>query len=231
MARLSDRHDEAAARALAKRIAAAGVPVTPTLLAYHNLWRVADTQGAALTRPGTEMLNPVVQATEGDMYEYWSGAPAGPTAERDEFHLRMTKLLHEAGVTLVAGSDAGIFTNVPGLSLVEELELMVEAGLTPFEALKAATDAPAQVLRQDGLDGCARTGCAADLMLYACDPLADISCLHSPEALIRAGDWLNKADLMALRDGARVHNLERTQENVLGGLAAQGVDITALGLN
>ena len=228
---LSDRQDEAAARALAKRIAAAGMPVTPTLLAYHNLWRVADTQGAALTRPGTEMLNPVVQATEGDMYEYWSGAPAGPTAERDEFHLRMTKLLHEAGVTLVAGSDAGIFTNVPGLSLVEELELMVEAGLTPFEALKAATDAPAQVLRQDGLDGCARTGCAADLMLYACDPLADISCLHSPEALIRAGDWLNKADLMALRDGARVHNLERTQENVLGGLAAQGVDITALGLN
>ena len=228
---LSDREDAVAAQALAGQIAEAGVPVTPTLLAFHNLWRVADTQGAALTRPETDLLNPLVQATETDMYEYWSGAPAGPTAEQDAFHLRMTRWLHTAGVTLVAGSDAGIFTNVPGLSLVEELELMVAAGLTPFDALKAATDAPAQVLERKGLDGCALEGCAADLVLYACDPLADISCLHSPEALIRAGVWLNKADLTALRDSARNHNLERTQENVLGGLAAQGVNISALGLN
>ena len=98
-------------------------------------------------------------------------------------------------------------------------------------ALKAATDAPAQVLGRKGLDGCALEGCAADLVLYACDPLADISCLHSPEALIRGGGWLSKADLTALRDSARNHNLERTQENVLGGLAAQGVNISALGLN
>ena len=45
------------------------------------------------------------------------------------------------------------------------------------------------------------------------DPLSDISCLHAPEALIRAGDWLSAEDLMALRDSARHHNLERTQEN------------------
>ena len=228
---LNDREDELAARALAAQIAEAGVPVTPTLLAFHNLWRIADTKGAALTRPETDLLNPLVQATEVDMYEYWSNAPAGPAAERDRFHLRMTKWLHEAGVTLVAGSDAGIFTNVPGLSLVEELELMVAAGLTPFDAMKAATDAPARVLGREGLDGCTREGCAADLVLYTCDPLADISCLHSPEALIRAGDWLDAADLAALRDGARNHNLERTQENVIGGLAAQGVDVSALGVN
>ncbi|HAE92924.1 MAG TPA: hypothetical protein DCG65_00065, partial [Hyphomonas atlantica] len=76
-----------------------------------------------------------------------------------------------------------------------------------------------------------REGCAADLVLYACDPLSDISCLHAPEALIRAGDWLSAEDLMALRDSARHHNLERTQENVIGGLAAQGVDVSALGIN
>ncbi|KCZ64047.1 hypothetical protein L53_05995 [Hyphomonas sp. L-53-1-40] len=228
---LSDRQDEAAARALAKRIAASGVPVTPTLLAYHNLWRVAESQGAALVRPGTEMLNPVVQQTERDHQEFWASQPPGPAAQSDAFYGRVTRMLQEEGVMLVAGTDAGIFTNVPGLSLVEELGLMVKAGLTPFDALKAATDAPAQVLGRKGLDGCALEGCAADLVLYACDPLADISCLHSPEALIRAGVWLNKADLTALRDSARNHNLERTQENVLGGLAAQGVNITALGLN
>ncbi|MEP0315773.1 MAG: amidohydrolase family protein [Hyphomonas sp.] len=227
---LSDRQDEAAARALAKRIAASGVPVTPTLLAYHNLWRVGDTQGAALTRPGTEMLNPVVQQTERNYQEFWANQPPGPAAQSDAFYGRVTKIFQEEGVTLVAGTDAGIFTNVPGLSLVEELGLMVQAGLTEFEALKSATHAPSVVLDQEGLDGCARRGCAADLVLYACDPLADISCLHVPHAMIRDGEWLSREDLMALREAARHHNLERTQENVLGGLAAQGVDVSMLGL-
>lgn len=225
---LNDREDETAAQALAEQIAEAGVTVTPTLLAFHNLWRVADTQGAALTRPGTEMLNPLVQATEQDMYDYWAGAPAGPAAQRDAFHMRMTNWLHEAGVTLVAGSDAGIFVNVPGLSLVEEVGLLGAAGLGPFEAIKAATDTPARVLGLDETEGCARAGCAADLVLYACDPLENLACLERPEALVRAGTWLGHADLMALREAARHPDLARTEENVLGGLAAQGVDLSLL---
>ncbi|MDX1291638.1 MAG: amidohydrolase family protein [Hyphomonas sp.] len=228
---LNDRHDEAAARALARRIAAAGVPVTPTLLAYHNLWRVADTQGAALSRPGTELLNPVVQETERDYQEFWAGQAPGPAAQNDAFHGRMTRILQEEGVLLVAGTDAGIFTNVPGLSLVEEMDLLVQAGLTPFEALKSATHAPSVVLGSEGVDGCALEGCAADLVLYACDPLADIHCLDTPDAVIRDGTWLQQADLMALREMAGHPDIARTMENVLGGLAAQGVDVSALGLD
>jgi imidazolonepropionase-like amidohydrolase len=228
---LNDRQDEAAARALAKRIAASGVPVTPTLLAYHNLWRVADTQGAALTRPGAEMLNPVVQLTERDYQEFWASQPPGPAAQSDAFYGRVTRIFQEEGVMLVAGTDAGIFTNVPGLSMVEELGLMVRAGLTEFEALKAATHAPSVVLDREGVDGCALEGCAADLVLYACDPLADIACVETPEAVVRNGAWLSQEDLMALRETARHPGLERTMENVMGGLVAQGVDVTALGLD
>jgi len=228
---LNDRQDEAAARTLARRIAVSGVPVTPTLVAHHNLWRVADTQGAALTRPETEMLNPVVQQTERDYQEFWASQPPGPAAQSDAFYGRVTRIFQEEGVMLVAGTDAGIFTNVPGLSLVEELGLMVRAGLTPFEALKSATHAPSIVLDREGLDGCALEGCTADLVLYACDPLADIGCVETPEAVVRDGAWLSREDLMALRETARYPDIERTLENVIGGLAAQGVDVTVLGLD
>jgi imidazolonepropionase-like amidohydrolase len=228
---MNDRQDEAAARALAQRIAAAGVPVTPTLLAYHNLWRVAETQGAALTRPGTEMLNPVIQQTERDYQEFWASQPPGTAAQSDAFYGRVTQIFQEEGVMLVAGTDAGIFTNVPGLSLVDELGLMVRAGVSPFEALKAATHASSVVLDREGVDGCALEGCAADLVLYACDPLADIACVETPEAVVRDGVWLSQEDLMALRETARHPDVERTLENVIGGLAAQGVNVSVLGLN
>ena len=61
--------DETKARALAGRIASAGVPVTPTLLAHHNLYRVALEGESVLRRPGTEWLNPFEQATEGPSHQ------------------------------------------------------------------------------------------------------------------------------------------------------------------
>lgn len=65
---------------------------------------------------------------------------------------------------LVAGSDAGIFTNIPGLSLAEELELLVQAGMSPFNALRSATFNPALVLNEPDR-GCLTVGCGADLGL------------------------------------------------------------------
>lgn len=225
---LYDRQDEAAARRLAKKIAAAGVPVTPTLLAYHNLRRVAEGGLPVASRPDTDVLNALEQATEAGNFEFWAEQDAAPMAARDEFHGRVVKIFREEGVMMVAGTDAGIFTNIPGKSLPEELVLLAQAGLTPFEALKTATWNPAVVLGTAGQDGCVDEGCAADFVLYACDPLADIACTETPAALVRGGAWLDEAALMALRDAARQQDVARTQENVFSGLAAQGVDVDAL---
>ena len=225
---LRDRHDEEAAHALARKITAAGVPITTTLLAHHNLWLVAETQGEALTRPGTEMLNPLSQKAEAGYQQYWAKRAPGPVAEDGAFYARVTDIFQDEGVLLVAGTDAGIFTNIPGQSLVTEMELLVQAGLTPYEALQTATYNPAIVFGTVGQAGCVSAGCRADLVLYACDPLADISCLNSPEAMVRAGKWLPQAELLALRETSRHPDIQRTQENVLSGLAEQGVDIGAL---
>ncbi|MFO1253273.1 MAG: hypothetical protein U1E77_19570 [Inhella sp.] len=111
---LRDRLDEDAARALARRIARQGVALTPTLIAHHNLVRVARSRGAYLQRAGVEKLNPFVSELEQESYQQWSAAPPEGRSGYDAFYRRAVKIFHEEGVTLLAGTDAGIFTNVPG---------------------------------------------------------------------------------------------------------------------
>jgi imidazolonepropionase-like amidohydrolase len=225
---LRNRHDEDAARALAHKIAEAGVPVTTTLLAHRNLVLVTETDGAAVTRPGTELLNAVEQQTEAGNFQFWAGRNPVPAAENAAFYARVAEIFQEEGVTLLAGTDAGIFTNIPGKSLGEELVLLAGAGLTPYDVLRSATYSPSVVLGTAGQDGCVEAGCAADLVLLPCDPLADITCATEPAGLVYRGAWLDRAALDGLRQASAEQNVERTMANVFGGLAEYGVDVSAL---
>ncbi|KCZ82944.1 amidohydrolase [Hyphomonas adhaerens MHS-3] len=225
---LRNRHDEDAARALARKIAIEDVPVTATLLAHRNLLLVAETDGAATTRPGTDILNAVEQQTEGENFAFWAGYDPAPVAEDAAFYARVADIFQQEGVMLLAGTDAGIFTNIPGKSLGEELLLLTGAGLSPYEALRSATYSPSVVLGTAGQDGCLEAGCVADLVLLPCDPLADIACATEPAGLIYRGAWLDRAALDALRTDAAVQNVDRTITNVMGGMAEYGVDVSAL---
>ena len=222
---LRARKDEAAGRALARQLADAGVAVTPTRVAHHNLLRMAETGGAAADRDGMNLLNPFVQTLEADVKAYWAAADAGSIAEEDAFQARMTKILAEEGVVLVAGSDAGIFINVPGQSLGDELRLLVDAGLTPYEALQTATWNAAIVLGESDERGCVEVGCAADLTVFSCDPLTDVDCAASVSGVVRAGEWLGPERLLGLRQAAAQHDIERTQANLFAGLEAQGTPV------
>jgi imidazolonepropionase-like amidohydrolase len=106
--------------------------------------------------------------------------------------LAMIKASHDGGVRIVAGTDYGL----PGFSLLRELELYVEAGLTPLEAIRAATAVPADVLGLSADVGTIETGKRADLVVLDADPLADI---HN----VRRGRWVVAAgrmfDMSALR--------------------------------
>jgi len=126
-------------------------------------------------------------------------------------------------VLLVAGSDAGIFTNSPGRSLIDELELLVEAGLSPYRALRSATYTAARVLGETDR-GCLDPGCVADLVLYACDPLQALACLATPQTVIRQGRVYDHAALSALKDQAASQDVARTLDHLRAGLAAQGGD-------
>ncbi len=222
---LRSQVDRTAGEALVDDIAASGSVVTPTLVAHRNLVRVAESDGAYAQRPGVELLNPVTQTTETENIAAWASRDPAYERERAEFYSWLTGLMHSAGVPLVAGSDAGIFTNIPGDALIDELELLVEAGLTPEEALAAATTTAAQVLSEEGRLGCLEAGCAADVLFTACDPRSDISCLRQPVGLLRNGRWYDAEGLAILRQQAARHDIEQIVEDLVTGMEAQGTPL------
>lgn len=105
------------------------------------------------------------------------------------------RLLNEAGVLLLAGTDVGIPAVIPGISLHEELELLVEAGLTPLQALRTATLNPARVLGQAEALGSIDAGKLADLVLLDANPLADIRNTQRIRAVVADGRVYRRADL------------------------------------
>lgn len=218
---LRDDLDEDKARALARRIAAAGVPVDPTLLAFYSLMRVAETKGAYLERPGVELLNPFIVEQQADSFARWSAEDAESAARYFDFYKRATRIFQEEGVVLVTGTDAGIFTNVPGESLVTEMALLRDAGLSSAEVLRAATYNAAVALDESDTTGRVAPGYRADLILVDGDPLQDPGLAGRPSGMILDGRFLSGADLNQLRDGAVLPPYDRTVANVMSGLAAQ----------
>jgi imidazolonepropionase-like amidohydrolase len=103
-------------------------------------------------------------------------------AEKDHL-LRSFRLLRQAGVPIVAGTDAGV---LPHGENARELEALVDAGLTPLEAIRAATVTAARLLGEPSL-GRIGVGAAADLLIVEGDPLRDVAVLRKRAMVIRAG--------------------------------------------
>jgi len=99
--------------------------------------------------------------------------------------------LHKDGLVLVAGTDQ----NVPGYSLHRELEIYVECGFTPMEALEAATGIPARVMGLDKIVGTIERGKRADMVLLDADPLSDIHNTRRIVKTISAGAVYDPAPL------------------------------------
>ncbi|TDK24403.1 amidohydrolase [Luteimonas aestuarii] len=110
----------------------------------------------------------------------------GPNPERLQRAIDSVRRLHAAGVDILAGSDAPNPGTAHGTSLHHELELLVRAGLTPVQALAAATSLPA---RRFGIDdrGHIATGQRADLVLVDGDPLQDITATRAIAAVWKNG--------------------------------------------
>lgn len=124
-------------------------------------------------------------------------------ARRWEISRQIVKTLHGAGVRILAGSDAPMPQVYPGLSLHKELELLVEAGLSPADALRAATIGPAEFLGLSESEGSIAVGKRADLLLLDGNPLADITQTQRIRAVVLDGRLLQRADLDRLLETAR----------------------------
>ena len=86
---------------------------------------------------------------------------------------------------------------MPGFSLKHELSYLVEAGLTPYQALRTGTFNVGQFFKQDNL-GVVKTGAVADLILLNANPLKDIKAVGDIEGVMLNGRWLPKAEITGI---------------------------------
>jgi imidazolonepropionase-like amidohydrolase len=117
---------------------------------------------------------------------------------RSFFSFDRTGDLNKAGVKLLAGTDTPEAFVFPGFSLHEELELLVRSGLSPLEALRAATYNPAEYLGALDSLGTVGRGKVADLVLLDANPLLDIRNTRRISSVIANGRVFDRARLNEL---------------------------------
>jgi imidazolonepropionase-like amidohydrolase len=143
-----------------------------------------------------------------DISQGWS---SDPLEDRENFvraEFKMVGEMHRAGVPILAGTDTAAGVRVyPGFSLHEELELLVRAGLSPMEALQAATLNAGKYL---GLTdtGTVEKGKRADLLLLDANPLEAIRNTRRIQAVVLAGRYFSRSDLDGL-----LHEVEEAAAN------------------
>lgn len=126
-----------------------------------------------------------------------NGPPARDTTY-GTFSLRLVGEMHQRGVPFAAGTDTPIGYAIPGYSLHSEMEMLVRAGLSTRDALRAATVHPAEFFGLGDEMGAVAEGMVADLVLLGGNPLDDIGATRLVEAVVTKGRLLRRDDLDAL---------------------------------
>ncbi len=198
--------DRDTAMAAYRGFAAKGVYVTPTL----NGGRILDflDQDDHANDPYLAYIGPKLQATYAWRVERAAKAtPAQIEARHREYHqvAAVLPMLQQAGVTIMAGTDAGFLNafNYPGIGLHDELSLFVKEGLTPAQALSAATRAgPSWFGALDRYGGIA-AGKAADMVLLDANPLQDITATRRIDTVLLRGQVYDRKALDGLLEQTR----------------------------
>jgi hypothetical protein len=165
------------------------IVVDPTLVVFEGDFIKRDELPRSLL-PFAGSLPPLVE-------RYSRGPDIAPTAEvpveQIELGFRkwqsLVKELHDRGVPIVAGTDGA------GLGLVRELELYVEAGLSPADAIRTATIVPATQFGLVSRTGSLEVGKQADLLLVQGDPSVSIGDLRNVEYVMTRGRLMKASDL------------------------------------
>jgi len=189
VAHLPVRGDTAseAFKAQVRMLAEHHVVIDPTV-SWNELLGHANSTPLARFQPGFSEVSWPLRASYGSIRNPGDSAAADRSLRAS---LASIKALHDGGVRIVAGTDYGL----PGFSLLRELELYVEAGLTPQEAIRSATAVPAEVMRLSNEAGTLEPGKRADLVVLDRDPLLDIHNIRSSRWVVANGRMFQTAEL------------------------------------
>ena len=192
------------ATALAKKYNATVTADLATYAAIAHQISHPDVVASFLVRPESAYLAP------NDRLAWQTSSYVRKTAKLEaklEFLRKLVKAMADAGIELVAGTDAPAVPGMlPGFSLHDDLDELEASGLTRFQVLSTATRAPGTFIQRTkgGVPfGEVAPGYRADLILSADDPLAKLATLRTPLGVMVRGQWRDAATLRALSDGVR----------------------------
>lgn len=201
---LIESYDDAKARALFERLIRNDTWQCPTLLENRAIIEEDDSFAFA---------SPLIQKYMPADIKDWNKSfgkhfKFGKRTARDNARARMIYTRHleflyhmkSAGVNILAGTDSPLYC-VPGFSLHDELRLLVEAGLTPMEALQSATSEATRFLELKDC-GNIEPGKTADLVMLNADPTTDINNTRQIEAVFLGGRYLERSHLDSMLEKA-----------------------------
>ncbi len=185
---LSNELDSPRARQSLKLLRERGTVIDPTMATLELAIRP--------TNVAIETFEPGMAKVAPELVEQVNKKGAPPETASDmrialEYMLLIIRALHREGIPIIAGTDV----SVPAHSLHRELELYVKAGLTPLEAIQAATITPARVMKLENEVGTIEAGKRADIFILNANPLDNISNIRKVRYVVAQGRLFESAKL------------------------------------
>jgi len=203
---LTPRADRSKIHEAAKLTAEAEVWVVPTNTLLENVFNPDLEPADMLNWPGMEFIS---ESTKAGWANYVRNIRQHEDYDEDQareflqIRKELTMALHDEGAGLLLGADAPQIFNPPGYSTHRELQLLVESGLTPYEALKTGTVNVGIYLDEENKIGKIAPGFTADLILLQKNPLGSIPFHDSIEGVIYRGSYADRAQIDNILNGLK----------------------------
>ena len=190
-------HKKDTMQALTEMTARSGVWNCPTHVVMERAFAVGDVD--AFRYDGAHYIGPILAA----MWRTRQPPASITTLVQDTIPIRrrMIGALHRAGAGILLGTDCSNRGVVPGFSIHAELKNLVDAGLTPFDAIRCGTTSAAEYLGENDSWGTIEVGRAADLVLLDGNPLISIENFKKISGVTVRGRWIPRSELTKLLEG------------------------------
>jgi len=191
-----DYIDETKIERIAGETARSGTFTCPTLTVFKKAFALGQSEEEIRSRPDWNLMPPEDRKLYlGAREKYWAQAASEARRMRYvEVRNRLVKAIADSGGKIMAGSDTPEWFFGYGWTIHRELESLVATGLTPYQAIAAATRTPAEFLRASKEWGTIERGKRADLLLLEANPLEDIRNTARIAAVVMGGRWLGREE-------------------------------------
>ena len=192
---------------MADKLARNGVWLIPTLTTTESILELFDHREAVLGRPEAVYNSDPLQSGVWTFVADNLYGPIPPEHRQkirddfEQFQRPLMKVLQAKGGKLLAGSDTMLPGLVPGFALHRELQELVAAGLTPYQALRTATANPYEYLGESDRAGTIAVGKQGDLLLVGANPLENITAASRVEGVWIQGRWIGAEEIRTTMQG------------------------------